>query len=86
MLIRKPTDIPSSEITPESVYINRRRFIGKGAGITLGAAAGGTLISGGVGGALAGGPGGAAAQTLLFNGYVDQVAGLYAGMDLRVYY
>ncbi len=25
-------------------------------------------------------------DTLLFNGYVDQVAGLYAGMDLRVYY
>ena len=24
--------------------------------------------------------------TLLFNGYVDQVAGLYAGMDLRVNY
>ena len=27
MLIRKPSDIPSSEITPESVYINRRNFI-----------------------------------------------------------
>ena len=27
MLIRKPNDIPSSEITPESVYINRRAFI-----------------------------------------------------------
>ena len=25
-------------------------------------------------------------ETLLFNGYVDQVAGLYAGMDLRVNY
>ena len=25
-------------------------------------------------------------DTLMFNGYVDQVAGLYAGMDLRVYY
>jgi len=25
-------------------------------------------------------------ETPLFNGYVDQVAGLYAGMDLRVYY
>jgi sulfoxide reductase catalytic subunit YedY len=25
-------------------------------------------------------------ETLLFNGYVDQVASLYAGMDLRVYY
>jgi sulfoxide reductase catalytic subunit YedY len=27
MLIRKPADIPSSEITPESAYIDRRRFI-----------------------------------------------------------
>ena len=36
MLIRKPSDIPSSEITPESVYINRRKFIGKSAGIALG--------------------------------------------------
>ena len=63
MLIRKPADIPSSEITPESVYINRRRFIGKGAGIALGAAAGGALIGGGFGGSLAGGPGRAAAQT-----------------------
>ncbi len=63
MLIRKPADIPSSEITPESVYLNRRRFIGRGAGIALGAAAGGALIGGGLGGALAGGPGRAAAQT-----------------------
>jgi sulfoxide reductase catalytic subunit YedY len=63
MLIRKPNDIPSSEITPESVYINRREFIGKGAGIALGGAAGGALIGGGIGGALIGGPGRAAAQT-----------------------
>ncbi len=27
MIIRKPPDIPSSEITPEDVYLNRRRFI-----------------------------------------------------------
>lgn len=27
MLIRRPTDIPSSEITPESVYRNRREFM-----------------------------------------------------------
>lgn len=27
MIIRRPSDIPSSEITPESVYVNRRRFI-----------------------------------------------------------
>ncbi len=63
MLIRKPGDIPSSEITPESVYINRREFIGKGAGIALGGAAGGALIGGVVGGATAGRPKRAAAQT-----------------------
>jgi sulfoxide reductase catalytic subunit YedY len=28
MLIGKPSDIPSSEITPKSVYLNRRRFLG----------------------------------------------------------
>ena len=27
MIIRHPPDIPSSEITPEDVYVNRRRFI-----------------------------------------------------------
>ncbi len=27
MLIKRPTDIPASEITPESVYLNRRRFM-----------------------------------------------------------
>ncbi len=63
MLIRKPGDIPSSEITPERVYINRREFIGKGAGIALGGAAGGALIGGAAGGMLAGRPGRAAAQT-----------------------
>ncbi len=30
---RKNSDIPSSEITPESVYINRRKFLGASAGI-----------------------------------------------------
>ncbi len=30
MLIRRPPDIPSSEITPESVYLNRRAFLGVG--------------------------------------------------------
>ena len=25
-------------------------------------------------------------ETLLFNGYVDSLAGLYTGMDFRVYY
>lgn len=28
MLIRRPRDIPSFEITPESIYLNRRQFIG----------------------------------------------------------
>ena len=27
MIIRRPADIPSSEITPERVYVNRRKFI-----------------------------------------------------------
>ena len=31
--IRKNSDIPSSEITPESAYINRRKFLGASAGI-----------------------------------------------------
>ncbi len=63
MLIRRPADIPSSEITPERVYINRREFIGKSAGIALGGATGGALIGGAAGGALVGGPERAAAQT-----------------------
>jgi len=33
MLIRRPSDIASSEITPESVYLDRRRFIGATAGM-----------------------------------------------------
>lgn len=37
MLIRKPADIPSSEITPKSVYLNRRKFMG-GAAATAAAA------------------------------------------------
>lgn len=37
MLIRRPNDIPSSEITPESVYLRRREFIARmgGAGAAL---------------------------------------------------
>lgn len=39
MLIRKPSDIPSSEITPESVFLERRRFLagtlGAGAALAL---------------------------------------------------
>jgi sulfoxide reductase catalytic subunit YedY len=37
MLIRKPTDIPYSEVTPKQVYLNRRRFLAAAPG--LGAAA-----------------------------------------------
>jgi sulfoxide reductase catalytic subunit YedY len=36
MLIRQPADIPPSEITPESVYLDRRRFLGTVAGATAG--------------------------------------------------
>lgn len=39
MLILKPNKIPSSEITPESVYLNRRRFMQAFAGMGLAAAA-----------------------------------------------
>src|SRR5688500_7242193 len=37
MLIRKP-EIPSSEITPESLYLNRRQFIGASAAALAGVA------------------------------------------------
>src|SRR5215470_4890363 len=48
MLIKKPDDIPSSEITPESAYLNRREFLAA-AGLT----AAGVLASGAVGRAFA---------------------------------
>jgi methionine sulfoxide reductase catalytic subunit len=38
MLIRRPDDIPSSLITPESVYLNRRAFMGTAGTLALGAA------------------------------------------------
>jgi len=38
MLIRRPDDIPSSAITPESVYLNRRSFVGAAGTLALGAA------------------------------------------------
>ena len=41
MLIKKPADIRSSEITPESVYLDRRRFLSTAAGIGVVAAGGG---------------------------------------------
>ncbi|HCY05598.1 MAG TPA: protein-methionine-sulfoxide reductase catalytic subunit MsrP, partial [Gammaproteobacteria bacterium] len=40
MLIRKPIDIPSSEITPERIYQQRRRFLGQSAAIIAGAGLG----------------------------------------------
>jgi sulfoxide reductase catalytic subunit YedY len=39
MLIRRPDDIKSSEITPESIYINRRSFIGSAGAIAAAAVA-----------------------------------------------
>lgn len=40
MLIRKPDDIKSSDITSESTYINRRKFIGRGVAVGAIAVAG----------------------------------------------
>ena len=44
MLIKKPDDIRSSEITEESVYKSRRRFL-LGAGALLGLGAGGSILA-----------------------------------------
>ena len=46
-LIRRPADIPSSEITPESVYLARREFLARAGG--LGAAFAGATLLGGLG-------------------------------------
>ena len=45
MLIRKPDDIASSEITPESVYVDRRRFIAMAGMAAAGLAGAGALTS-----------------------------------------
>lgn len=45
MLIKKPSDIKSSEITPEHVFRNRRQFMAKTGQIALGAAIAGSLPS-----------------------------------------
>jgi methionine sulfoxide reductase catalytic subunit len=37
MLIRKPRDIPPSEITPRPLYVRRREFLTLGAGVAAGA-------------------------------------------------
>jgi methionine sulfoxide reductase catalytic subunit len=49
MLIKKPADIPSSEITPKSIYMNRRAFMA-GAAAAAGAAVVGAHYLGGSGG------------------------------------
>ncbi|MGH7671145.1 MAG: protein-methionine-sulfoxide reductase catalytic subunit MsrP [Gemmatimonadaceae bacterium] len=43
MLIKKPSDIPSSEITPERDYLNRRSFLKMAGGVGV-AAAGSALV------------------------------------------
>src|SRR4051812_24310487 len=43
MLIKKPDDIPSSEITPKSTYLTRRKFIA-GAAVASAALAGGFYL------------------------------------------
>ncbi len=45
MLIRRAPDVPTSEITDEALYLDRRRFIGRLSGVALGAAAGGSVLS-----------------------------------------
>ena len=46
MIIRRPPDIPSSEITPESVYVNRRKFIKAAAAGAAGLALGPSALTG----------------------------------------
>ena len=41
MLIKKPSDVPSSEITPKSTFLNRRNFL-----IAMGGAAGAAALAG----------------------------------------
>ena len=45
MLIQRPADVPSSEITDERVYLNRRQFIRGATGAALGVATGGLALS-----------------------------------------
>ncbi len=45
-MIRRPADIPSSEITPEPVYLNRRQFIRGVTGAAFGVATGGLALGG----------------------------------------
>ena len=48
MIIRRPSDIPSSEITPEGAYLNRRMFI-RDAALGAAASVGGSAILAGCG-------------------------------------
>src|SRR5208337_2918195 len=43
MLVKKASEIPSSEITPKWLYLNRRKFLAGALGVTAGALAGRTL-------------------------------------------
>ncbi len=45
MLIKHPSDIPSSEITDRKLYLNRREFMGKFSGVALGAVAATPLLA-----------------------------------------
>ncbi|MDB4880648.1 MAG: Sulfoxide reductase catalytic subunit yedY [Gemmatimonadetes bacterium] len=45
MIIRRPDDLPSSEITPESTWLRRREFIARATGLGV-AFAGATLLGG----------------------------------------
>jgi sulfoxide reductase catalytic subunit YedY len=45
MIIKKSSDIRSSEITPEDVYVNRRQFIARAGAIGAGAVAASGLVS-----------------------------------------
>jgi len=55
MIIRRPPDIPSSEITPERVYMNRRSFIRKAAAGTVVGAAAAALVPRGLSALMPGG-------------------------------
>jgi sulfoxide reductase catalytic subunit YedY len=50
MLIRRPDDIQSSEITPEALFQNRRTFIGTAGALALGTAAAPSVLSAMTGG------------------------------------
>jgi sulfoxide reductase catalytic subunit YedY len=44
MLIRRASDIRSSEITPKKLYVNRREFIASAAAAGVGIVAGGGVV------------------------------------------